>query len=560
MPPLGNTSDFVIIGGVATGPKTAATLARRLPNASITLFEKTRYLSYASCGMPYFASGDLNRFEELTATAYGLPRDEQFFAATRGFSVLTGAEVIAIDRRRKIVQVKREGESKIIEHGYGKLVLATGSRPAAPPFPVSQSPRIRTFTRPDDAIVFRQFAEQGKIGTAVIVGAGYIGCEMAEAVGGLWGIETLLVEKEPHVLSTTLDSDMSCLVERHLKEKGIELRLRCAVNRIEGGQDGATVHLPGGESRAADFVMLCLGVVPETTLARACGLEVGSTGAIAVDDHFRTSDSDIYAGGDCAELTHRLTGEKVYLPLGSLANRHGWIIAENLAENSISYPGVLGSFLVKVFDLSIGGVGLNSRAAERAARKPAAVCGTFADRPDFYPESKTVMLKMIYDKHDGRLLGLQAVGAGDIARRVDVFSSFLHFGGTADDLLRFEHGYAPPYNEAVDPLHHVAAMVAAQRRGVKFSGPGDIAQQAGADAIWVDVREKGEQQEKPLSRPEVVAVPLSQLRAEMARLPKDRTIILVCQRGGRAYQAAVMLRDAGFTQVIVLGGGKAMLE
>ncbi|MFC1475951.1 FAD-dependent oxidoreductase [Candidatus Zixiibacteriota bacterium] len=552
-------SDFVIVGGVAAGPKTAATLARRLPRASITLFQKEKHLSYASCGLPYFASGDISSFDELTRMPWGTVRNEDFFRMVKGFCAITGAEVTAIDRGRKVVTVQQEDKPSAVEHGYGKLVLATGARPAPPAFPVEFGPRVQSFTRPENAIEFRRLAETGQVGSAAVIGGGYIGCEMAEALGGLWGINTAVLEKEQHVLPATLDPEMAVLVERELKKQDIDLRTGVCVEKITSREDGATVYLSGGETLEVDFVIVCTGVAAEVTLARACGLTLGVTGAIAVDEHFRTSDPDIFAGGDCVELTQRITGEKVHVPLGSLANRHGWVIAENLAGNEIAYPGVLGSYLVKVFDVNLGGVGLNWAVAQRFAPKPAAVWGTFVDRPDYYPESKTITLKMIFDQQNGRLLGLQGVGGGEIARRIDVFSVFLRNDATIDDLLGFEPGYAPPFSEAVDPLHHLAGMARATSRGVVFINPGEFGQLSSAGVLWLDVREPVEQEELPFDLPEVVRIPLDRLRAEASDLPRDRKIVIICQRGSRAYQAAVFLKDAGFDDVVILSGGRAAL-
>jgi rhodanese-related sulfurtransferase len=219
----------------------------------------------------------------------------------------------------------------------------------------------------------------------------------------------------------------------------------------------------------------------------------------------------------------------------------------------------LGSYLVKVFDLNVGGVGLNWKKARAYAAKAAAVWGTFADRPDYYPESKTITLKMIYDETNGRVLGLQGVGQGDVARRVDVFAGFLQCRATVDTLLDFEPGYAPPYAEAVDPLHHLAGMAQAARRGTVFAGPEDVDQLSRANAVWLDVREPGEQEEYPPALPDIVKVPLDRLRENAGQLPQGRKIVIVCQRGSRAYQAAVMLAGLGFKDVVVLGGGRAAL-
>ncbi len=551
-------SDFVITGGVAAGPKTAATLARRLPRATITLFQKEQHLSYASCGLPYYASGDVNSFEELTKTAWDVIRDAEYFRTTKGFTAVTGAEVTAINRDNKAVTVRREDGSEE-QHGYGKLVIATGAHPAKPPFPVEFGERVRCFTRPDDAQAFRALAEKGQVGTAVVVGAGYIGLEMTEALASLWGIEVTLIEKEPQVMPAVLDPEMAQLVEKELRKQEIDLRLNCAVKSVSAGEEQVAVELADGTTVNADYAIVCIGVKPAAELAESCGLELGETGAIAINEYFQTSDPEIYAGGDCVELTHRLTGKKVWVPLGSLANRHGLIIAEHLSGNTVKYEGVLGSYVVKVFDLNLGGTGLNWAASQEHTKSASAVWGTFIDKPEYYPESKTITLKMIYDKDTKQLLGLQGVGEGDIVRRVDVFSSYLQQQATFSNLLLFEPGYAPPYAEAVDPLHHLVGMANAECRGVTFLGPDSFEELKDKSPIWLDVREPPEYEAAPLQVAGIKNLPLNQLRDNLGDLPKDTKIVIVCQRGSRAYQAATILEDAGFGDVVVLGGGRSAI-
>jgi len=550
-------SDFVIIGGVACGPKTGATLARRLPGASITLFQKDERLSYAACGLPYFASGDIGTVNELESTSYGQKRDAVFFDKTKGFKVVTSAEVIAINRSGRTVTVRESVTDRLYEHGYGKLVIATGATLVKPPFPVADAPRIRSFTRPDDAVAFRSMAEQGKIEKTVIIGGGFIGCELAEAAGGLWGIDVTLIEREPHVLPYALDPEMAAIVERELRLHGIHVRTETTVQEIKLRDDGRpVVTLDNGEESSADFLFVCVGVRPNVSFAEACGLKIGPTGGIVVDQRMQTSDPDIYAGGDCVESVHQLTGQPIYLPMGSLANRHGRVIAENLAGNPAEFAGVLGAFLVKVFDMNVGAVGLSEHAAARAGLQTNSLWGSFPDKPDYYPEGKPFVLKMVYSPQDKRLLGLQAVGAGEICRRLDVFSSFLQRKATVDDLLDFEHGYAPPYAEALDPLHHLAAMAQAQMRGVIFLSPGTDLSTQGADILLVDVREPSEHEEEPLGRDlAAINIPLNELRERLNELDPSKRTIVTCKRGPRSYQAASVLQAAGFRRIEILSGG-----
>ncbi len=554
-------SDFVIIGGVACGPKTGATLARRSPNAKITLFQKEEGVSYGSCGLPYFASGDINSFEELNQTSYGVQRDIEFFKNTRGFDVVTQAEVTAIDRAAKVVTVKNLTSGETYQHGYDKLVLATGATPNKAPFPIPDSPKIRPFTRPEDAIAFRQMAQQGQIEKALVVGGGFIGCEVAEAAGGLWGIEVILVEKENQLLPYALDPEMAQIAEREMKRQNVDLRTGVMIEKIKlDDEDRPVAYLNDGTTVTADYVFLSLGVTPLTTLAQDAGLEIGPSGGIAVNAKLQTSDENIYAGGDCVESIHRLTGKPLFLPMGSLANRHGRVIAENLAGNETEWPGVLGTFLVKVFDTNVGAVGLSEVAAERAGLKTEAVWGTFPDKPDFFPEGNTVVLKMVYEKESGDLLGLQAAGAGDICRRVDVFSSFLLHDGSIDSLLDFEHGYAPPYSEALDPLHHLAGIARAKQAGATFLIPTIELGAVGEDTVLIDVRQAGEAEEEPYLSPDgskwpALNIPIEELRARTGEIDAGKRVVVICKRGPRSYQASYILKAAGFERVDILAGG-----
>lgn len=557
-------SDFVVIGGVAAGTKSAATLARRLPDASITLFQKEEYLSYAACGFPYLASGEVNSMAQLLSTSYGIPRDVDFFASTRGFAAVTHAEVIRIDRESKTVTVKMLDSGDEFVHGYGRLVIATGAAPNEPPFPVPASERVRPFTSPGDVTGFRALAERGEVASAVIVGGGFIGVELCEAVTSMWGISARLYEKQPQLLPWMLDPEMAAIVKRSLEGDGIAVTTGTTVEGIDLDGDGKpVVHVAGEEAVGADYVFLCLGVSPASALARECGLEVGDLGGIVVDDALRTTDPDIFAGGDCIESLHRITGKPIFLPMGSLANRHGRVIAENLAGIKTVFPGVIGAFVLRAFETNIGGVGLSEEAARVAGLDACSVWGSFGDRPEFNPDTKPMVLKMVYESNSLRLLGLQAVGKGDISRRVDVFSSFLQHGAAVRDLFDFEHGYAPPFAEALDPLHHLAGVVMAVERGQGFAGPGVCGLDAVVDreVVLLDVREEVEAQNTPLPESLVVSagrmsvVPLGELRARTGEFDRGERIVVICKRGPRSYQAAMILRAAGFEDVTVAAAG-----
>ena len=553
--------DVVIVGGVACGPKTAATLARRRPDLQITLFEKGEHISYGTCGMPYFASGDIESFHQLLVTGYDVPRDAEFFKQTKGFTVETGAEVVQIDRERKQVVVRHHADGSESKHHYDKLVLATGANPTPPPFPVADSEKISTFTRPEQAIAFRKSAQTGQVGKAVIIGGGFIGCELAEAAAGLWGIETVLIEREPQLLPYGLDPEMALIIKREMERQDVSVLTGATVAAIELDGDGnPLVKIEGGEEIAADYVFLCLGVRPEVSLAQAAGLSIGVTGGIKVNSKLQTSDPDIFAGGDCIESTHKVSGSAIFLPMGSLANRDGRVIAENIAGNHTEFRDVLGAFMIKTFDMNAGGVGLTEKIARKAGFEVRSVWGSFPDKPDYYPEVKTLTAKLLYEDGTLHLLGLQVVGSGDICRRVDVMSAMLQRQASVVQLLDFEHGYAPPFAEALDPLHHLAALAQAQQRGLTMTNPGLGSVDHYAlreDITWLDVREPEEAENLPwpCTGGKLLLIPLNELRGRLQELESQKKTIIVCRRGPRAYQAALILQQAGFTDVEIVGGG-----
>ncbi|MEE9442321.1 MAG: FAD-dependent oxidoreductase [candidate division Zixibacteria bacterium] len=552
-------SDVIIVGGVAAGPKTAATLARRDKNLSITLYQKEEVLSYGSCGLPYFASGDIDNFQQLVSTSYGVIRSPEFFKNSKGFEAIAGAEVIKINKDEKTVAVKILESGEEFEHEYKYLVLATGSTPTPPPFPVATSDRISSFTRPGDAIAFRKMAQAGQVGKAIIVGGGFIGCELAETCGGLWGIETVLIEKENQILPFALDYEMAVIAQRELARQNIEILNGAMVDKVDLDNDGnPVVFVSGKDGILCDYLFLCLGVRPIVSLASECGLEIGETGGIKVDDYLRTSDANIYAGGDCVESINQITGRPFYIAMGSLANRHGRVIAENIAGNQMTYPGSLGTFLIKLFDCNVGSCGITRQVAENCGLNADYVLGTFPDKPDYYPEGKTFRAKMVYEPGSHRVLGLQAVGHGDICRRVDSMSALLQHNATLESVLDFEHGYAPPYSEALDPLHHLAAMALAKINGISFVSPVDLSETSSDNRIWLDVREPSEIESEPweyAGENAYLNIPLDDLRNRLDELDKNRKIVIVCKRGPRSYQAAVILKQAGFKSVNIISGG-----
>lgn len=560
-------SNVVIIGGVAAGPKTGAALARRMPDIKITLFQREEYISYASCGMPYFASGDVNSFNSLTMTSYGVERSVDFFKKTKGFDVITGSEVTSIDRNTKTVTVRTIADGSVYTHGYGTLVIATGARPVRPSFPVPDHPNIRYFTSPDDALYFKKTAQQGKLNSVVIVGGGYIGCEMAEAVR-VWGFETTLIERESQVLPATLDADIAEFVKSEMVRNGVNVITGASVTSIQTKENRLSLDVTNNGVLEADYVILCLGVRPEASLAASCGLSIGKTGGIIVDEHMRTSDAAIYAGGDCVELKHGVTGIGAHVPLGSLANRHGWIIAENISGKAASFSNVLGASVIKVFGLNTGCTGITENAARAHGIDVEYVLAAFSDKPFYYPDANDIVLKMVFAKDTRTLLGLQAAGRGDICRRVDVFSSLLRNHANINDLLAFEHGYAPPFSEALDPLHHMGSIALAMDRGLSFINPLRaiayfVKNEVPSGAMILDVRETVQYTANPwpeAGNPRILHIPLNDLRDRLHELDTSKEYHILCGKGARAYQAWTILHNAGFPRAHVIAGGMTFLS
>ncbi|NQU12076.1 FAD-dependent oxidoreductase, partial [bacterium] len=354
---------ILIIGGVAAGPKAASRARRRDPDAEITILERGRLLSYAGCGLPYFVEGKVPELHDLMSTAVGVVRDETFFQNVKDIRILNETVAEQIDRQRKVVRAVRITTGQSIELPYDKLVLATGAVPIDPPIEGVNLNHVYRLYHPDDAMAMREAIEHRQLQCAVIIGGGLIGMETAEALVAR-GLQVTLVEMLDQLLPALLDSEVAAFLEKYLRGHGLDLRLNQQVTRLEGDRDGnvARVHTSAG-TIDTQLVLLAIGVRPNAHLARAAGLALGESGAIAVNDHLQTSDLDIYAGGDCVENTHLVTGKKVFIPLGSTANKHGRVIGDNVTGGHTAFRGVVGTTVFKVLDYNIARTGLTEKQA-----------------------------------------------------------------------------------------------------------------------------------------------------------------------------------------------------
>jgi NADPH-dependent 2,4-dienoyl-CoA reductase/sulfur reductase-like enzyme/rhodanese-related sulfurtransferase len=544
---------ILVIGASAAGLKAAARAKRLLPAARVTVIDERSFISYGACGLPYYLSGDIDNLDALRQTPYGVLRDETFFARAKGVEVLTRLRAERIVPDRMVVEAVNLENQERLTLAFDELVIATGTSARCLPG-VQPSDGVSTFRTPEEARALREGLQTGRIGEVVIIGAGFIGCELAGAFRELWGCEVALVEAEDRVLPQLLDQDMAGLVTAQLRRNGVRILTGAAVTAI-AADDGKVRVDAGGQALPADRVVIAIGVAPRADLARDAGISIGPSGGLRVGERLETNRPHIYAAGDCIEVVHRVTGRPGLVPLGSLANRQGRVVGDNLAGKATRFGPVVGSAVVKIFDWNVAAVGLSETWARREGLQAHAALGTFLDSAHYYPEHKRLYLKLVYERESHRLLGLQAVGAGEVAKRADVFASLLHRQGRLEDLLDLEFCYSPPYNAALDPLHGLGC-VALNQEETGVPGLGPLAPREGRHII--DVRLAEEITDEYPSLPGAVNIPLLELRGRVAELPRDKPLLIACAYGTRSYEVARWLVSEGFQDVAYLAGGAMM--
>jgi NADPH-dependent 2,4-dienoyl-CoA reductase/sulfur reductase-like enzyme/rhodanese-related sulfurtransferase len=554
---LGMARRIVVIGGVACGPKAAARARRLDATADITIIERGDLLSYAGCGMPYYIQGEIETTDELMSTPAGAVRDAAFFKSVKAIHCESRTLAERIDRSRKVVEVVALETGQRSEIPYDALVLAVGADAFVPPLPGVDLKHVYRLNHPYDAEHIRN-AATGGCRKAVIIGAGLIGMEVAEALAAR-GLHVSLVEMMETVVPAFLDADMALHVEAHLRAKGVSVHTGTTVKSLEGDDAGnvATVVTDKGQLDA-DLVLMAIGVRPNVKLARDAGLEIGETGAIKVNERLQTSDPSIYAGGDCVENIHRLTGKPCYTPLGSTANKHGRVIGDNVTGGNSTFPGVLGTAIFKAFDINVGRVGLTEKDCAKLGIPYLAAVTPGPDRAHYYPTARPLVLKIVSSADDGRLLGLQAVGPGDVAKRVDVAAVVMSYGGTTRDLANLDLAYAPPYSSAVDLVAHASNVIDNKAHGIAAGiSAAELKAKldSGADLVLLDVRGPAEVEAAPFRDPRTVNIPLGRLRARLGELPRDKEIVTFCKISVRGYEAQTILKAEGFDNVRFLDGG-----
>lgn len=556
--PMKHGIHVLVVGGVACGPKAASRLKRLMPNADVTMIERGGLVSYGACGLPYYVEGMFPDVEMLCETPVGVKRTPAFFEKVKGFRTLTRTEATRIDRDRKVVRVRNLDSGDQSDLPYDKLVLATGGRPIVPPIKGTDLENVWFMRHPDDAESMVERIEDRKLGHAVLVGAGYIGIEMAEALRSR-GIEVTLIEIFDQILPQFLDVEMAELAARHIGNKGVGLILGEKVVALEGNGAVSTV-VTENKRIPADLVVIGAGVRPNDELAREAGLACAPKGGIVINTYCQTSDPDIYAGGDCVvnRCIEPMVRDLLFVPLGSTANKHGRTIADHIAGIAKPFPGISATGVCKAFDYTLGRTGLTEKQARSMNADIETAIWSGPALPHYIPQSKPLIIKMVASRTDRKLLGVQIVGMGDAAKRLDVAATALFFGSTIDQLATLDLGYAPPYAPPIDPIAATAHLLANKLDGLaRGISPVEARNrmQNGNGLVLLDVRTPDEFRMMRLPDERVVHIPLGALREKVGELPRDRDILAFCKVSMRGYEAQRILNAKGLDRVWFIEGG-----
>ena len=547
-PKRGVLVKIVIVGGVAGGASTAARARRLSETAEIIILERDDYVSFANCGLPYHIGGEITEREAL------LLQTPTSLKTTLNLDVRTGHEVKVIDRAAKIVTVHDRAKGQDYQESYDKLVLTQGANPVRPPLPGIDHPRLFTLRNIPDMDAIKAVVDQGAQ-RAVVVGGGYIGMEIAEALRHR-ALAVDLVEMLPQVMPP-LDPEMSNDLGYHMESHGVTLHLGVTAKSFADEDGQMSVHLSDGTTLLCDLAIMAVGVRPASSLAQQAGLELGPRGGIKVDGHMRTSDPDVYAAGDMVEVTDTVTGEQVILPLAGPANRQGRIVADHIFGRPSSYHSTQGTAVLKVFEMTGGCTGASEKVLRRSQIPFEKVYIHPSGHAGYYPGTAPMQLKLLFTPDTGRILGGQIVGYDGVDKRLDVLATAIRAGMTVYDLEELELAYAPPYGSAKDPINMAGFVAANLLRGdVRFWYSEEYPART-EGCVIIDVR--GPEEFGAWHLPGAVNVPLGTIRREVTRLPaladKQAPVFLYCRVGFRSYLAYRILSQLGYEQVTTLAGG-----
>ena len=536
----------VIVGGVAGGATAAARIRRLDENAEIVVFEKSGFVSYANCGLPYYIGDVITSKEDLT-----LQTPESFRRRFR-IQVKVRHEVTAINPEKKTVTVKELDTNEEFEEAYDKLILSPGAKPARPDLPGIDSKKLFTLRTVEDTFRIRDYIEKNHPKSAVLVGGGYIGIEVAENLREK-GIDVTIVQR-PKQLMNTLDFDMAAFVHSKMRQKGVKLRLGSSVTGFKEENDRITTLIAGETGIAADMVLMAIGVIPDNSLAKAAGLELGMKGSIVVNDRMETSVQDIYAVGDAVQVKHYVTGQDAVISLAGPANRQGRIAADNICGGDSRYPGSMGTSVIKIFDLTVAGTGLTEKAAEKAGYNYDSVVLSPSSHAGYYPGAKVMTMKVVFDKDTMKILGAQIIGTDGVDKRLDVLATAIFAGVGANRLKDLDLAYAPPFSSAKDPVNMAGFMIENLAKGIVKQYHWDQVDELPRDGsvTLLDTRTPGEYAGGHIEG--YINIPVDELRERLGEIDPKKPVYVICQSGLRSYIACRILLQNGFDAYNFSGG------
>ena len=537
---------IVIVGGVAGGATAAARLRRLDEQAEIVVFERSGFISYANCGLPYYIGDVITDSDQLT-----LQTPESFHSRFR-VSMKVHHEVTALHPEKHMVSVKNLETGEEFQETYDKLILSPGAKPTQPKLPGTNIDKLFTLRTVEDTLHIKDYIQKNHPKSAILAGGGFIGLELAENLREL-GMEVTIVQR-PKQLMNPFDSDMAAFIHNEMRKHGVKLALGHTVEGFRETQDGVQVLLKDEAPLQADMVVLAIGVTPDTKLAKEAGLELGIKGSILVNEHMQTSVPDIYAVGDAVQVKHYVTGQAALISLAGPANKQGRIAADHICGKNSTYPGSQGSSVIKVFDMTAAVTGVNETNARKAGLDVDKVILSPMSHAGYYPGGKVMTMKVVFEKETYRILGAQIVGYEGVDKRIDVLATAIHAGMKAQDLAKLDLAYAPPYSSAKDPVNLAGFMIENISDGtLKQFHIEDVKNLPHDGSVTLlDTRTPGEYQRGHVDG--FVNIPVDNLRERLDEIPKEKPVYVMCQSGLRSYIATRILEGNGYTSYNFSGG------
>jgi NADPH-dependent 2,4-dienoyl-CoA reductase/sulfur reductase-like enzyme/rhodanese-related sulfurtransferase len=537
---------YIIVGAVAGGASTAARLRRLDEHAEIIIFEKGEYISYANCGLPYYIGNvitDRNKLFVQTAAAF----NQRF-----NIDVRVKTEVLEVNADSKNIKARNQETGAEYTETYDKLVLSPGAEPIRPPLPGITNEGIFTLRNVNDTDYIKSYVSQKSVKKAVVIGAGFIGLEMAENLHDL-GLDVSIIEMGNQILAP-VDFPIAAIVQQHIRSKGVDLRLSTAVTGFDKVGDKLMVNLKSGDPIEADVVILSIGVKPDTKLAVGAGLKIGDARGIWVNEFLQTSNPDIYAVGDAIEFTNPITGQAIITYLAGPANKQGRICANNIVLGNVqAYHGAINTAIVKVFDITVATAGTAAKHLTTSNIEHIVSTTHNGSHAGYYPGSKQMSIQIAFSPKTGQLYSAQIAGYDGVDKRIDILSSIIKRKSTIYELIEFEHAYAPPYSSAKDPVNmagFVAENILLERLRIFYWN--DLSKITDQDLL-IDVRRDDEFKNGKIAN--AVNIPVDELRARLGEIPKDKKLFIYCEAGLRGYLAQRILLQNGYNQVQNLSGG-----